>query len=209
LTRAALFALAAVGLASGAHLAGGGTPSPAVALFAVPVLMAGANLLAARRRGPLALFAGLGLTQVGLHLSFMAASAGSTCTATPVTAGRAVPAGAMLMDDGHGHLLMHCSGVAAAHVSGHGSGLWPAPGMVVLHLLAAGLTVLLLARGEAALWALAAQLSFAFVVPGPVVSRPAVRPSPVRPSLRPRPARAVHLRTLSRRGPPRPLPAAG
>lgn len=200
LTRGVLFALAAVGLASAAHLAGGETPSPVVALGAVLVVAALADRLAGRRRGPLALFAGLDLTQLGLHLTFMAAAAGTACTASPgsSTSGASMASmAAMGMDDGHDHLAMRCSGEVARHAAG-----WPTPGMLALHLLAAALTAALLARGEAALWALAAGLAIVLTAPGPALRLLAVRRLPVRPSSSRRPLPAVHRRTQRRRGPP-------
>src|SRR5687767_2698985 len=79
LTRAAGFAVSAVGLAGAAHLADGDEVPLSAALLAVPLVMLVVHLLAGRRAGPLGLFLGMGLTQVALHLGFMAASITPTC----------------------------------------------------------------------------------------------------------------------------------
>jgi len=193
LTRAAFFAVSAVGLASAAHLATGEGVAPAVALFSVPAVMIVVNLLAAGRRGPVGLLLGMGLTQIVLHLTFMVTSIAPSC----------VPSSSMnvmAMGAEHGHFAVVCE-----RVGGHGSaagGLWPSPAMALSHALATLLLVLLLARGEAAVWALAACLRFRFLLPGTVVLLPAVRPLPVVAAAARRVPRTVHLRTVRRRGPP-------
>jgi hypothetical protein len=79
--------------------------------------------------------------------------------------------------------------------------------MLLAHLLAALLVALLLARGEAAVWALASSLRFRFVLPGPIGQLPVVRQSPVPVAVVRRVPKPVHLRTLRRRGPPVPASA--
>jgi hypothetical protein len=193
LARAAFFAVSAVGLASAAHVVSGDGVPAAIALCSVPVVMIVVNLLAATRRGPVGLFIGMGLTQIVLHVAFMVTPTAPVCGPSP-----AMPE--MGMAGGHGHVAVVCESV-----TGHGAGaagLWPSVPMALAHVLATGLLVLLLARGEAAVWALAAGLRFRFRLPGPAVLLPAVRRLPVATATaRPRRAR-VHLRTVRRRGPP-------
>jgi hypothetical protein len=187
LTRAAFFAVSAVGLASAAHLAEGDDVPVGMALLSVPVVLIMINRLAAGRRGPIGLFLGMGLTQVVLHLAFMVTSVASTCAPTSAMAA-------------HGHLRSVCE-----PVGGHGDAvvqLWPSASMAAAHTLATVLLVLLLARGEAAVWALAACLRFRFVATAPVVHLPDVRQLPVASAIARRVPRIVHLRTLQRRGPP-------
>jgi hypothetical protein len=198
LTRSALFALAAVGLACAAHLAGGGEGvSAPVALLSVPAVMIVINVLAGRRRGPGSLLFAMALTQCGLHLAFMAASITQSCQATgahPMPAMARMPAGPA-------PLAMQC-GPAMTH-GGAVGGLWPSAPMLLAHALAGVLLVLLLAHGEKAVWALAACLRFRFVLPGrPVVLLPSVRRFPVAANAAVRPGSEVHLHTHRRRGPP-------
>jgi len=191
LTRAAFFAVSAVGLASAAHLAAGDDVSASIALFSTPAVMIVINRLAARRRGPVSLFLSMGLTQIVLHLAFMATAIGPACAPSAMTAGTAI--------DGH-HLTVACQ-----PMSGHAAMVgefWPAPSMLLAHTVAMLLLVLLLARGETAVWALAACLRFRVVLPGLVLVLPAVRQLPVPTTVARRAPKTVHLRTVRRRGPP-------
>jgi hypothetical protein len=201
LTRSAFFALAAVGLACSAHLAGGGEAvSAPVALLSVPAVMIVINVLAGRQRGPGILLFAMALTQCGLHLAFMAASITGSCQAMgahPMPPMAGMPAGS----GPSAQLAMQC-GPAMAH-GGAAGGLWPSTPMLLAHALAGVLLVLLLAHGEKAVWALAACLRFRFVLPDrPALLLPAVRRLPVAAYAAVRPGHEVHLRTLRRRGPP-------
>ena len=193
LARAGFFAFSAVGLASAAHLASDGGVPTAIALCSIPVVMIIVHLLAAGRRGPVGLFIGMGLTQIVLHFAFMATSLAPAC-------GPSAAMSEMGMTGDHGHFAVVCE-----PVTGHGSvavGLWPSAPMALAHTLATVLLVLLLARGEAAVWALAASLRFRLLRPGSAVLLPAVRRLPVV-TTRARPGpQTVHLRTVRRRGPP-------
>lgn len=193
LTRTAVFAVSAVGLASAAHLAADGDVPRLPALFAVPVVMLVVHLLAAGRRGPGSLLLGMGLIQAGLHLTFMAASLSATCR-TPSATVSPSPMPGMAMPGPHAHLAV-CG-------SGHPGGLLPSASMLLAHLLATLLVVAVLSRGEVAVWALAAALRFRFAMPRVSVRLPALRRLPVATRARLHPAPAVHLRSIQRRGPP-------
>ena len=201
LTRSALFALAAVGLAAAAHLSGGETVSPLAGLLSVPAVMIVVNLLAARERGRASLLLAMGVTQVGLHLAFMAASITRSCQATGGHLMPAMPAGSRPATQ----LTMQC-GPVMTH-GGATSGLWPSTPMLIAHALAGVLLVLVLAHGEKAVWALAACLRFRLVLPGPAVPLPALRPLPVLGAAAVRPRSAIHRRSVRRRGPPMPAHA--
>jgi hypothetical protein len=79
LARVGLFALVAVALASGAHLAAGSPVSAKIALSSIPAVMLVVNRLADRRRGARSLLLGTGLTQVALHVAFMIAAMRPGC----------------------------------------------------------------------------------------------------------------------------------
>lgn len=151
LLRTGLLSTGILTLAAGAHtLAGGALPAPAIlaALLALTLL---ASVLATKiRLGLPAMTAVLGAGQVLLHEAFTALAD----TGTPQTALPAVHQ----HDDGAAlaGALQHLS-PALGHSAGHGS-LTHDPGMLLAHVVATLLTALLLARGEAALWALAAWL---------------------------------------------------
>ncbi|MDP5226607.1 MULTISPECIES: hypothetical protein [Arthrobacter] len=145
--RAVLLALAMVALAIGAHsFAGGSLPAPPIlaALLAL-VLLASVLVTRFRLRLP-AMTAVLGLGQLGLHEAFGALSA------TPVE----IPGAGLHQHDGGAALvgtLQHLSSGMAAHDAAGHSGA-----MLLAHAVATALMALLLAQGEAALWALAAWL---------------------------------------------------
>ena len=188
LTRVALFAVSAVGLASAAHLVANQDVPVVTALLAVPAVMIVVNLPARRRRGPVGLFLGLGLTQAVLHLAFMVTSIAPGCAPTSTAMGA------------HGHYPVTCG-----PVGGHGgpaAELWPSPTMALGHTLATVLLVLLLARGEAALWALATGLGLRPHRPPVLTLPPPARPLPVAAAAAARVPSAVHRRTVRRRGPP-------
>jgi hypothetical protein len=197
----ALFALAAVGLASAAHLAGGENLSLPAAVLAVPAVMLAVYLLAGRRRGPSGLLIAMGLTQVALHLAFMATSAAQACRLDGVPAMAGMP-----MQAAHSahsaHAALHC-GPAMTHGAAAHAWLWPSTPMLLAHALATVLLVLILAHGEAAVWALAASLGFRVLRPGAVLLVLVLRrgPVPVQTAFRPR--SSVPRRSVRRRGPPR------
>jgi len=183
LARAAAFGLVTLVLASGAHaFAGGDLPSMAVlALLAVP-LMLGAVVLTSRRCGPVLLVGSLGATQVLLHEALMALTAHSATDMFPADLG--VHHAAQVLESGQAsaHSAAVMAGTAA--VGTEGSSVT----MKVAHVLATLVTALLLARGEQALWQLAARLLPALpaepVLVGcarlrspALVSLPALRPS--------------------------------
>jgi hypothetical protein len=204
LTRAALFALSAVGLACAAHLFGGGDGvSPTAALLACPAVMIVVNLLAARQRGPGVLLVVMGLTQLVLHLAFMAASSAQTCT----IAGDGHPMAAMPASSaGPARFAVQC-GPPMTHHGANGQ-LWPSGPMLLAHLLATVMLVLVLARGEQAVWALASCLSFRLIRSGPAVRLPVASRLPVPPAPLVRPRPAIPRRGVRRRGPPVPVRAA-
>jgi hypothetical protein len=190
LTRVALFACCAVGLAAGAHLAGGEPIPTRVALASVPAVMMVMNLLAARRRGLLSLLPAMGLIQVGLHLAFMLASSAGNCRAIG------------------GHVMTGASVGMSCHpamASGGMAGrMWPSPMMLLAHGLATVLVVLLLAHGESAIWALVGALGFRITLPeagAEIVF--GVRRLPVAGLAAFLPRSQVPRRGVRRRGPPR------
>ncbi|MET9375013.1 hypothetical protein ABZX98_12790 [Streptomyces sp. NPDC002992] len=170
---------------------------PAGSLYvAFAVTGAMAWLAGGRRRGVYAISGGLAAVQTALHLIFSAggAHAGGAVPTAPVD--HAATAHTAMTD--HAAMAHTTIGTAGGHTS---------LGMVAAHLLAALICGLWLARGEAALFALArtvAALAFTplrlllGVVPVPEL------PHAVRPLA---PTRRLHgvvlAHTLSRRGPPR------
>lgn len=204
LARTGILSTGILTLAAGAHTLGGGalpTPPILAALLALTLL---ASVLATRiRLGLLAMTAVLGTGQVLLHEAFTALAG----TATPQAA---LPAGHQ-HDDGaalagalqHLSPALGHSGAPSEHLAqGHGS-LAHDPGMLLAHVAATLLTALLLARGEAALWALAAWLRPLFrAAKTPVLP---VAGRALRAPFAPEPPR-LPWRTLRRdrlRGPPR------
>ncbi len=194
--RAAAVSTGILTLAGGAHLLGGGElPVPGV-LLAVLALTGLAATTATRLKLNLAaMTALLGAGQLAFHEVFTAFSApglaASPGTTSPGTAG-----------------VHHLSGSAASPVidatAGHLHSLDSGPGtlMLVAHALATAGCALLLAKGEDALWALAAWLRPLVRLPEPAtpdaVASPAV-PGP--PPVSPFPPWR-NLRQDSRRGPP-------
>ncbi len=177
-------------LAAGAHIAGGGVlPSPGV-LLAILALTALVSTTATRLRLTLpAMTTVLGAGQFALHHAF-------TMFSGPGLAGSPASAG-----------VHHLSGTAepfmnATTVHAHAVDSTAGTLMVAGHVLATAVCALLLAKGEAALWALAAWLRPLVQLPEAVTpaagsSPPALGPLPVLPL---RPWR--NLRQHSRRGPP-------
>ncbi|MFG3344989.1 hypothetical protein ACGF1Z_07970 [Streptomyces sp. NPDC048018] len=220
---------------------------PGSLLAAFGVVAALAWSAAARRRGPAALATGLTAVQGVLHLLFglgenpgpAGTTAGAAGTAgmqgMPGMTGAAHTGAAELAADGAGALagtaaelpaavladpflthaahLTHAGPLTQGHAMGAGSGA----GMLAAHLLAALVCGLWLARGEAALFALARTVGASTFSPLRLALAVVRVPVPVAPSLRPvrvspytrRLHGVVLAHTVSRRGPPdRPAPRA-
>jgi len=96
------------------------------------------------------------------------------------------------------------TGYVAVHL--HGQGLGDALGMLLAHLTATILTGCLLARGEAALWAVLRRLTRRLVLlPRPAAVPPKRSAAPVRPvPVRPTRAGSFLRHSVTRRGPPLP-----
>ncbi|MET1152739.1 hypothetical protein [Arthrobacter sp.] len=189
--RSAVVAAAVLCLAVAAHTAAGGTlPHPAVVLALAMLTWLPVMILAGRRLAPATILAVLAGGQLALHQAF---ELFGTVHCTP--SGVAEHA-AHAEHAGHAAVALDC--VAASAHTGN------SPGMLAAHLLATALTALMLARGEAALWALAAWLR-------PLVQLPAVPTAPVAASLPladqgPLPLHTAYLVILlPQRGPPVPV----
>ncbi|WP_422934736.1 hypothetical protein [Sinomonas sp. P47F7] len=193
LSRAATVAGATVFLAAGAHTAAGGAlPDPLILAGVLALVLAGVMPLSTRKISAPVMVAVLSVTQFALHEAFGILS--ETSASAPALAPGAA----------HVHML----GAAGSGYGGHTAGahalsahtLSDSPAMLAAHAIATLATALLLAKGEAALWALLAWL------------RPLVRllaaavlhPTPAVPAfteeLLPRVWRSLRLPAL--RGPP-------
>ncbi|TLM81012.1 hypothetical protein FDW83_17810 [Pseudarthrobacter sp. NamE2] len=191
LVRSSALAAVILTLAAGAHVAGGGQlPAPGI-LLAVLALTALVSTAATRLRLSFtSMGALLGAGQLALHELFATLSTPALATG---------PAAAQ-----HGH--QHGGGVlpelvlAAGHTAPAESG--PAQLMLAAHVLATLASAFLLAKGEDALWALAAWLRPLAGLPQPTAPD-AVPPVSVvfPPAAAPRPPWR-NLRQDSRRGPP-------
>lgn len=195
--RSAMVALTVLSLAAGAHtLAGGRLPSPGI-LLALLALTALASTTATRLKLNFPAMAGLlGAGQLVLHKAFTAFS-------VPASGTSSEPAG---------HAAPHHLGPVALSVGGDGQFAASVPDsqfallsllMLAGHALATLLCAVLLARGEAALWSLAAWLRPLLGLPVPaapaaVAAPPAVIGWPA--GSAPLPWR--NLRRDCRRGPP-------
>ncbi|GAB3563633.1 hypothetical protein GCM10027405_18540 [Arthrobacter alkaliphilus] len=182
-----------LGLAAGGHLAGGGSlPAPAIlmALCALTVLPVA---ILTRARLSLPVLGGLlGAGQLCLHWAFQAFSEAS------------ITAPQQSRHAGHSPLAPAPETISAI-ASGHGADIdWQ---MLAAHTVATLGTALILARGEQALWALAAWLRPLVHLPAPTAIQPLHTPAscPI-PAVRPR--SLPGLRLPSRRGPPASMPAA-
>lgn len=182
-----------LGLAAGGHLAGGGNlPAPVVltALCALTVLPVA---ILTRARLSLPVLGGLlGAGQLCLHSAFCTFS--GAAVAAPLQSGHA----------GHGFWAPGPETISAI-ASTHGAASdWQ---MLAAHTVATLGTALMLARGEQALWALAAWLRPLVHLPAATAIQPLRTPAscPV-PVVLPR--SLPGLRLPSRRGPPASLPAA-
>lgn len=197
--RAVALSTGVLTLAAGAHVAGGGgLPSSGILLAVLALTVLGATTITRLRLSFPAMLTVLGAGQFILHGAFTAFSS-SGPAASPLTPGL------------HGgHLAAAITGLAidsAAPViaaSGHVHDSGSAVGILMLltHALATAACALLLAKGEAALWALAAWLKPLVRLPEAVTPDdgmpPAVSGPPTVLPLRP----WRNLRQHSRRGPP-------
>ncbi len=185
--RTSLLGSIILSLAAGGHLAGGGElPAPAIlaALCALTILPVA---ILTRVRLSLPALAGLlGAGQLCLHWAFCALSGAST---------------AAQLQPGHtGHVSLApapetVSAIASTHAAASD---WQ---MLAAHTVATLGTALVLARGERALWALAAWLRPLVQLPAATVVQPLRAPSPLSsPDVRPQ--GLPGLRLPSRRGPP-------
>ncbi|MGW5422929.1 hypothetical protein [Streptomyces sp. NPDC003943] len=212
--RAALFAAVCVTLAAVGHSSMSAHSVPVSSLltaFAVTTALAWAA--AGRRRGPVALVPGLAAVQGVLHLIFGAGEAGGGAAAAGHMAGMAGMTGTASAMPMPMPMSMPVDGGASSGMGfGMGSGMGSGAGMLAAHALAALACGLWLARGEAALFALArtagalalAPLRVALAAVRLLVPVPP-RPRPVRPRAPACVLRGVLLaQAVSRRGPPRP-----
>ncbi|WP_432085204.1 hypothetical protein [Streptomyces sp. bgisy095] len=191
---------------------------PAAALLGAFVVTAALAWAAAgRRRGAPAIAGALLALQGALHALFSATGAHGGHAARPV-----LPDGPAATAHHHATHGVHGAAAPVTGTEGTLSALDPAvaqtvdsaaasgPGMLAVHLLAALLCGLWLARGEAALFTLArAALAHAFTPLRLLFARVHVPDAPRGPVRRARrdahrPHTVVLAHTLSRRGPPRP-----
>lgn len=200
LLRTGLLSIATVSLAAGAHVLAGGTLPALPVLAALIALTLLVSVLATKvRLGLPAMTAVLGAGQLLLHEAFGALS-GTTGPMAGMPTGHQHDDGAAFAS-----ALQHLStgpGSPAAAASGGHPLLAHDPGMLLAHAAATLLTALMLARGEAALWALAAWLMPLFRVASPA-ALPVLSRAPRAPRA-PEPPR-LPWRTLRRdrlRGPP-------
>ncbi|MET8507272.1 hypothetical protein ABZV60_21810 [Streptomyces sp. NPDC004787] len=182
-------------------------PSSLLTAFAVTAALAWSA--AGRRRGPLAVASGLTAVQGVLHLILGAGEHPGPTGADPMAA---MPGMTHTAD------ASHLAGAAMSGPMGSDSAAGSGAGMLAAHLLAALACGLWLARGEAALFALARTAGARAAVPLRLllaavrvrVPAPPRARRPLRPARRTRRPRGVLLaHTVSRRGPPsRPAPRA-
>lgn len=188
--RASTMSMVILALASGAHLAGGGTlPMPAIMLAVLALTMLGSTTATRLRLGFPATAALLGGGQVALHEVFAAFSAPAATVAGATTTAH----------DGH---LIGADLLAPAAGQLFGPAVASGPLMLTAHAAATLGSALLFAKGEAALWALAAWLRPLVALPQPLAYDDGTAPSSVFPpaAVPLRPWR--NLRQDSRRGPP-------
>ncbi|MET3161881.1 UNVERIFIED_ORG: hypothetical protein ABIB19_000264 [Arthrobacter sp. UYEF10] len=188
--RAASLSVGVLTLAASAHVAGGGDlPGPGILLAVLAMTVLAATTATRLRLNFPAMLTVLGAGQFILHEAFTASSS-SGMAASPVAAG---------LHNAHFSGAAAPVMAAARHVHDSGSmGIL----MLLTHALATAACALLLAKGEAALWALAAWLKPLVRLPEavtPDAGTPRAVPGP--PAVLPlRPWR--NLRQHSRRGPP-------
>ncbi|MFF8410355.1 hypothetical protein [Streptomyces omiyaensis] len=211
--RAALFAVVCVALAAVGHSSvSAHSLDPLGVLVALAATGGVAWCAAGRRRGPAACAGGTLVAQGVLHLAFSLTGAHSPAAGPAAATAHPAAHGGHAAQAAHGGPADPSDAVAAG--DGLAALLGPVagggPGMLAVHLLAALVCGLWLARGEAAFFALAeaalTPLRHLLAVPLGPLAAPA---DPCRPVRRPRRnARRPHVvvlaHVLSRRGPPRP-----
>ena len=195
--RSAMVGLTVLSLAAGAHtLAGGQLPSPGI-LLALLALTGLASTTATRLKLNLPALAGLlGAGQLVLHEAFTAFSAPAL---TPAPAGAlSGPAGDLAH---HAGPVPFAAGLESPLAA---SGLDPGHSLLMLagHAVATLLCAVLLARGEAALWALAAWLRPLLRLPAPVTPDAVAVPAATIWPAESVPLPWRNLRRDCRRGPP-------
>lgn len=188
LARAFGFAIAAFALSVGAHVLAGGTPPSLTASVVLGGSTVWASLfLTGRRLGARAMVVAMGLAQLLLHQALMVSTPGGRCAG---------------LDRAGNHL--HAVSSAARSVCTAMPSLPHAHGiplaMSLAHAVTAILLGLALARGESAIWFLAALVwpsrPVAVAVP---VRMPRAWSVPTVPAVR---GRSHQLGPISRRGPP-------
>jgi hypothetical protein len=176
-------------LAAGAHvLAGGALPAPGILVGLVALTLAAVMILTRVKLTAPTMLALLGTSQLALHEAFAVLS----------VTGNVAPASGQQ----HLHNVVLELSSAVALMPGHAAE--PGVSMLVLHAAATVVTALILARGEAALWALAAWLRPLIRLLAALVIPP--RPRLLAPAVVFIPSRWRNLRRPSLRGPP-PVPA--
>lgn len=157
LPRAAAVAVTVLVLGAAAHvMAGGELPALPVMTALTAVVALSAVMLAGRKMTAPVLAAYLGASQTGLHLAFSALSG----VGTPMPGMAVHHPGMKAGTGGPGASIAH------DHLSADVS-----LGMLGMHLTAVLLTALVMARGESALWALAAWLRPLMDPPEPAIIR--------------------------------------
>lgn len=180
-----------LGLGISAHVAAGGSlAAPLIMIALAAVTMATATVLTVRRLNVAVLLATLLGSQWLIHTVLEAASTSGTASAGAInTAGQAMHG--MTMDL---HGAMPLPSTSMHSMADH-------PWMTVAHVAAAVVSALMMAKGEAALWMLAAWLRPLLALPDVVVLE-----SPTRRVLSQRVASSRapwrNLRTHKDRGPP-------
>ena len=199
LLRSTTVAATVVLLAALAHILGGGS-LPGAGIMAAILAMTGlVSTLATRRQLRLpAMIAILGAGQLTLHEVFTALSVPASGT-SPVGTGHHLAGQA---DLGSWHALPVAQAVDAA--AGHAHQVDSPLGALMLtgHVVATLLCAGLLAKGEAALWFLAAWLSPLVELPSPVMPDGGTAPAAVPPRRDFTPLPWRNLRQDCRRGPP-------
>ncbi len=189
--RSALVALTVVSLAAGAHVtAGGRLPSPGIVLALLALTGLASTAATRLKLNAPALAALLGAGQLVLHASFTSLSGPGSGTGA-----------------GSGATVPHHTGSAWVPAVADHIGLHEAdPGLSLLmlagHALATLACAVLLARGEDALWSLAAWLRPLVQLPVPVAADAVAVPAAASRHADPVPLPWRNLRPDCRRGPP-------
>ncbi|WP_125610187.1 hypothetical protein [Specibacter cremeus] len=202
LLRAGAIAGTVLVLAAGAHVLGGGAlPAPLIMAALTALTILGATMATLARITLPAMTGLLGASQLALHQGFDllgAPAAGSAMPAGPHAMHSAAEMAAALGSAAtlQAATLHNAALQDAAHMGGG-----PSLAMIAAHTAATLLAAVVLARGEAALWALAGWLRPLFIAALATVPLPAAfRPRPV-PAARPfLPWRSLRINGL--RGPP-------